>query len=50
MAQGIVNSVGLVLDIFGVLILFKFGFPQPDFAEHNRLAWARNPDAPMKRR
>lgn len=29
----IVASIGLGLDILGVLILFRFGFPQPSFDE-----------------
>jgi hypothetical protein len=27
------SAIGLIFDILGVLLLFKFGFPQPDFDE-----------------
>jgi hypothetical protein len=29
----LVNSVGLILNIIGVVIIFKYGFPQPSFDE-----------------
>jgi hypothetical protein len=28
-----IGSLGLILDISGVVLLFKYGFPQPDFKE-----------------
>lgn len=33
MASQLVNAFGLVLDIVGAIILFKYGFPQPGFPE-----------------
>lgn len=33
MIQHILNSIGLVLGITGAVILFKWGFPQPNFEE-----------------
>ena len=29
MAPEIVNTIGLLLDVFGVIIVFKYGWPQP---------------------
>jgi hypothetical protein len=34
----LLNGIGLVLNIIGVLILFEYGFPQPDFNESTGLA------------
>jgi hypothetical protein len=31
----IISSVGLVLDVAGVAVLFVYGSPQPDFQEHD---------------
>lgn len=45
-----VNSLGLILDIVGVCILFKFGFPQPDLDDSNKLAWGKDLYAPLKRK
>jgi hypothetical protein len=45
------TSIGLVLDIVGVVILFKFGFPQPDFEEAILLATeGSDPEGPKKRK
>lgn len=45
------NSMGLVLDIIGVCILFKYGFPQPDLDDSIKLvAEQKDPDAPRKLR
>jgi hypothetical protein len=45
------TSIGLVLDIIGVCILFKYGFPQPDFGEAVLLATEQtDPEAPRKRK
>jgi hypothetical protein len=33
------NTIGLVLDIIGVCILFKFGWPQPDLDKSIKAAW-----------
>ena len=47
----IVNSLGLVGDIVGVCILFKFGFPQPDLEDSIKLVLEqKDADAPRKRR
>ena len=45
-----VNTVGLLLDVLGVFILFKFGFPQPDFGGGNYLQWGGDKTAPQKRK
>ena len=51
MSSNLVGSLGLVLDIIGVCILFKFGFPQPDLDDHIKLiAEGSDPDAPRRRR
>lgn len=34
----IINTLGLCCDILGAVILFKYGFPQPDFNEDVGLA------------
>lgn len=34
----LVGSIGLLLDLVGVILLFKYGFPQPDFSEDVGLA------------
>jgi hypothetical protein len=47
----IVNSLGLVLDIVGVCILFRFGFPQPDLDPSIKIVVEeKDPDAPRKRK
>lgn len=28
-----IGSIGLLLDLVGVILLFKYGFPQPDFSQ-----------------
>ena len=33
MVANSVNTIGLGLDILGVLIVFKFGWPQPDLSD-----------------
>jgi hypothetical protein len=33
MSKEWVGSLGLILDIIGVCILFRFGFPQPDVSD-----------------
>ena len=35
----ILNTAGLACDILGAVILFKYGFPQPDFNEDMGLAF-----------
>jgi hypothetical protein len=51
MTPKVIASVGLVLDIIGVCILFKFGFPQPDLDDSIKLVLEESdPDAPRKRR
>lgn len=46
----LISSAGLVLDIVGVCILFKFGFPQPDHtAEVILVTGQTDPDAPRRR-
>ena len=37
----LLNTVGLVLGMLGVLIIFIWGPPQPDFEEHVGLASER---------
>ena len=45
------TTIGLVLDIIGVCILFKFGFPQPDLDDAIRIvAEQTDPHAPRKRK
>ena len=45
------GSLGLILDIVGVCILFKFGFPQPDLDDSIKLVTeGKDPDAPRRRR
>ena len=41
MAQ-IINTLGLIFDIVGALLLFKYGFPQPSFDEGVGLALEDN--------
>jgi hypothetical protein len=51
MSANVVGSLGLILDIVGVCILFKFGFPQPDLDDSIKIvAEGRDPDAPRRRR
>ena len=51
MTAKIVGSLGLILDIIGVVILFKFGFPQPDLSGESKLLLAGDdPDAPRRRK
>jgi hypothetical protein len=51
MSADAVGSIGLGLDILGVCILFKFGFPQPDLSDSIKIvAEGSDPDAPRKRR
>ena len=44
------TSIGLVLDIIGVCILFKFGFPQPDLSEDIAIGAGTDPNAARKRK
>ena len=45
------TSIGLVLDIIGVCLLFVYGFPQPDLDDTIKLvSEQKDPDAPRKRR
>jgi hypothetical protein len=51
MTAKLVGSLGLVLDIVGVCILFKFGFPQPDLDDSIKLVLEESdPDAPKRRK
>jgi hypothetical protein len=51
MSANAINSLGLILDMIGVCVLFKFGFPQPDLGDHiNIVAEGKDPDAPKRRR
>ena len=46
-----VGSLGLVLDIVGVCILFKFGFPQPDLDDEIKIVTeSKDPKAAGRRR
>ena len=45
-----IGSLGLILDIIGICILFKYGFPQPDLDDDVKLAWGKDPDAARKRK
>ena len=44
MITRVLNSLGLLLGIIGVLIIFKWGPPQPDFNPFESLATERGPD------
>lgn len=44
MTSSIVSSAGLLLNLIGIISLFKFGFPQPDFSEYVGLALGENDD------
>jgi hypothetical protein len=50
MTTKLVGSIGLILDIIGVCILFKFGFPQPDLDGGNKLIWGKDPSVENKRK
>jgi hypothetical protein len=51
MCANVVGSLGLILDILGVCILFKFGFPQPDLDDSIKLVLEeKDKDAPRRRR
>jgi ABC-type dipeptide/oligopeptide/nickel transport system permease subunit len=45
MTVELVNSLGLVSNIVGVVIVFFFGFPQPSHEDGNTLTWGTNPKA-----
>lgn len=38
----ILNSIGLIINIFGVVIIFKYGFPQPSFEKGSPLGLEDN--------
>ena len=50
MSAKVVGSLGLILDIIGVCILFKFAFPQPDLSEGVHLTWGKDASVGKRRR
>ncbi len=50
MTPKLITTVGLIFDILGVCVLFKFGFPQPDFNENTRISWDGVDDSDVARR
>ena len=51
MTAKVVGSLGLVLDIVGVCILFRFGFPQPDLDDSIKIVGrGKDPEVAGKRK
>jgi len=46
METKIINSIGLILNIIGVVVLFRFGFPQPSHEEGSPIGLEAN--TPLK--
>lgn len=44
MTSNIVITTGLILNLIGIILLFNFGFPQPNFSEHVGLVLGENDD------
>ena len=42
----LVNSIGLALDALGVIVVFRYGWPQPDLSGNNWVIWGRDDTAP----
>lgn len=50
MTAQLMNTIGLVADIVGVCILFKFGFPQPDLDDSIKLTLEQTDSSTPARR
>ncbi|MCH8951806.1 MAG: hypothetical protein IID49_06765 [Proteobacteria bacterium] len=53
MTPAIVNSIGLLMDAVGVVVVFMYGWPQPDLSENNYVIWGgdhTDPEDVAKRR
>lgn len=51
MSAKAIASLGLVLDILGVCVLFRFGFPQPDLDDEIKIVTGgKDPEAAAKRK
>jgi hypothetical protein len=45
-----VNTIGLMLDVLGVIVVFKYGWPQPEFPEAFALGVGVNDDPAVPKR
>ena len=50
MSANMVGSLGLILDIIGVCLLFVFGFPQPKLEKGNALLLEEDDEEAVGRR
>jgi hypothetical protein len=48
MTEAGLNLIGLMLNVLGGLVIFRWGPPQPSFEKENLMAWGDDPEHTAK--